>query len=161
MTQMHANPTHAPSRVITAAEAEGIAQAALDALDELEPLIAEETGELRDGRVRQALSLQPAKAEAAARYQRALQDLKANAIALGRYMPPSLALLRKRHETFAELMQLNMAVLGTTRTVSESLIRELAAEVGQGRQPQGYGARGQQTGAYRPQATPLAVSKKL
>jgi hypothetical protein len=45
--------------------------------------------------------------------------------------------------------------------VSESLIRELAAEVGQGRQPQGYGAFGQQTGSYRPQATPLAVSRSL
>jgi hypothetical protein len=151
----------AQPRVITAIEAESLAQAALDALDALEPLIAEETGGLRDGRIRDALTLQPAKAEAASRYQRALQDMKANAIALGRYMPPSLALLRRRHEAFADLMQLNMAVLGTTRTVSESLIRELAAEVGQGRQPQGYGALGQQTAAYRAQATPLAVSKSL
>jgi hypothetical protein len=155
---------HSPAdrlRVITGPEAEGLAQAALDALDALEPLIAEETAQLREGHVRHALTLQTAKAEAAARYQRALQDVKANIIALGRFMPPSLALLRRRHEAFAELMQLNMAVLGTTRTVSESLIRELAAEVGQGRQPQGYGAFGQQTAAYRPQATPLAVSKTM
>jgi hypothetical protein len=148
-------------RVITATESEGIARAALDALDALEPIIAEETAQLREGRVRAAMTLQGEKAEAAARYQRALQDVKANMIALGRFMPPSLALLKRRHESFAELMQFNMAVLGTTRTVSESLIRELAAEVGQGRQPQGYGAYGQQTAAYRPQATPLAVSKTL
>lgn len=148
-------------RIITAAEAESVAVAALDALDALEPLIAEETAELREGRVRKAMALQPAKQEAAARYQRALQDVKANAVSLGRYAPPSLALLRRRHEGFAELMQLNMAVLGTTRTVSESLIRELAAEVGQARQPQGYGAYGQQAPAYRPQATPLAVSRSL
>jgi hypothetical protein len=149
------------ARVITAAEAEAVAQGALDALDALEPIIAEETAELKEGRVRKAMALQTAKQDAAARYQRALQDIKANAVSLGRFAPPALALLKRRHESFAELMQLNMAVLGTTRTVSESLIRELAAEVGQARQPQGYSAFGQQTSAYRPQATPLAVSRSL
>jgi hypothetical protein len=148
-------------RVITAAEAEVLVLAALDALEGLEPLIAEETARLKEGRVRQALELAAAKAEGAARYQRTLEDLKANAIALGRFAPPSLALLRRRHEVFAELMALNMAVLGTTRTVSESLIRELAATVGHAHSPQGYGAFGQQMSAYRPQATPLAVSKSL
>jgi hypothetical protein len=148
-------------RVITAAEAEGIAVEALDALEVLAPVIAEETALLKDGRIRQALDLSERKGEAAARYQRALQEIKANAVALGRFAPPSLALLRRNHESFAEVMELNMAVLGTTRTVSESLMRELAAQVGHGQQPQGYGAYGQQTGAYRPQATPLAVSKAL
>jgi hypothetical protein len=146
-------------RVITAGESEALVLAALDALEALEPLIGEETALLQDGRVRQALELSIDKAAAAQRYQRALQDIKANAIALGRYAPPSLPLLRRRHEVFAGTMQLNMAVLGTTRTVSESLIRELAATVGHGHQPQGYGAYGQQMGAYRPQAAPLAVSK--
>jgi hypothetical protein len=146
-------------RVITAVEAEALVLAALDALEALEPLIGEETALLRDGRVRNALDLSDVKAEAAGRYQRCLEDLKANAIALGRFAPPSLPLLRRRHETFAELMELNMAVLGTTRTVSESLMRELAATVGHGHQPQGYGAYGQAMGTYRPQATPLAVSK--
>jgi hypothetical protein len=147
-------------RVFTATEAEMLLRAALDALEALDPLIAEETALLRDGRVKRALNLAPAKAEAAQRYQRCLEDIKANAIALGRYAPPSLALLRRRHEAFAALMQLNMAVLGTTRTVSESLIRELAATVGHGHAPQGYGAYGQQIGAYRPQAAPLAVSRE-
>jgi hypothetical protein len=148
-------------RVITAPEAELVVNAALDALDALEPIIAQETACLKDGRIRPALDLAQPKTEAAQRYQRALEDVKANAIALGRFAPPSLQLLRVRHEAFAELMELNMAVLGTTRTVSESLIRELAANVGNAHSPQGYGALGQQMGAYRPQATPLAVSRRL
>jgi hypothetical protein len=148
-------------RVITAPEAEAVARAALDALDVLDPLVAQETMLLKEGRIRPAMDLAPAKAEAAHRYQRALEDVKANAIALGRFAPPSLKLLRTRHEAFAERMSLNMAVLGTTRTVSESLIRELAANVGSAHSPQGYGAFGQQMGAYRAQATPLAVSRKL
>jgi hypothetical protein len=149
------------ARIITAREADGVVQAALDALDALDPLIAEETSLLKDGQVRAALSLAPAKEEAARTYQRALEDVKANAVALGRFAPPSLALLRLRHEAFAELMTLNMAVIGTTRTVSESLIRELAANVGHAHAPQGYSATGRQMGAYRPQATPLAVSRSL
>jgi hypothetical protein len=158
---MTSNAPDTMPRVITSAEAEGIAAEALDALESLAPVIAEETALLKDGRIRQALDLSDRKSEAAARYQRALQEIKANAVSLGRFAPPSLALLRRNHEAFAEVMELNMAVLGTTRTVSESLMRELAAQVGHGQQPQGYGAYGQQTGAYRPQATPLAVSKAL
>jgi hypothetical protein len=158
---MNGQQPGARSRVITAQEADGIVQAALAALEALDPLIARETELLRDGRIKPALDLAAAKSEAASRYQKALEDVKANAIALGRFAPPSLSLLKRRHEAFADLMSLNMAVIGTTRTVSESLIRELAADVGQARSPQGYGAFGQQVAAYRPQATPLAVSKSL
>jgi hypothetical protein len=148
-------------RVISPPEAELVVQSALDALEALDPVVAEETALLKQGRVRLALDLSHVKSEAAARYQRALEDVKANAVALGRFAPPSLALLRRRHEAFAELMALNMAVLGTTRTVSESLMRELAAQVGQAHTPQGYGAYGQQMGGYRREATPLAVSRSL
>ncbi|MCA3563898.1 MAG: hypothetical protein IOC90_13880 [Methylocystis sp.] len=148
-------------RVASAQDAEAVVNAAIDALDVIEPVIAEETALLRDGKMKAALDVAERKHPAAQAYQRALEDLKANAIALGRYNPPSLALLRKRHESFSELMSLNMAVLGTAKTVSESIIRELANEVGQARSPQGYGAYGQPGGGYRIPAAPLAVSKTL
>lgn len=148
-------------RVASPAEAEALVGAALDSLEALEPVIVEETALLRDGRMKAALELTDRKAPAAQRYQRALEDLKANAIALGRFAPPSLALLRRRHENFAALMDLNMAVLGTAKTVSESLIREIAAEVGQARAPQGYGAYGQPAQGYRTPAAPMAVSKTM
>jgi hypothetical protein len=148
-------------RVTTPEEAEALVNAALDALDMLEPLIAEETALMRDGKLQSALDLSAGKAQVAQRYQRALEDLKANAIALGRFAPPALALLRKRHESFSDLMSLNMAVLGTAKTVSESIIRELAADVGQARSPQGYGAYGQPTAGYKTPVAPLAVSKAL
>ncbi|MGL4240509.1 MAG: hypothetical protein ACRCTI_05285 [Beijerinckiaceae bacterium] len=152
-------PTRA--RVITEIEADAVVQAALDALEGLDPIILEETALLKAGKIRPAMELAPAKSDAAQRYQRALEDVKANAIALGRFAPPSLKLLRLRHEAFAEVMALNMAVIGTTRTVSESLVRELAANVGNAQSPQGYGAFGQRMSAYRPEATPLAVSRQL
>jgi hypothetical protein len=148
-------------RVTTPVEAEAVVSAAIDALDLLEPVIAQETALLRDGRMKDALDLSDRKAPAAQQYQRALEDLKSNAIALGRFAPPSLPLLKKRHESFSELMSLNMAVLGTAKTVSESIIREMATEMGQARSPQGYGAYGQPAGGYKTPVAPLIVSKKL
>jgi hypothetical protein len=148
-------------RVTMETEAEALVGAAIDALEVLEPIIAEETSLMREGRMKPALDLSEVKNPAAQRYQRALEDLKANAIAIGRFAPPSLALLRLRHQSFAELMALNMAVLGTAKTVSESIVRELANDVGQAKTPQGYGAYGQQVSGYRTPAAPLAVSKTM
>jgi hypothetical protein len=148
-------------RIMTAEDAEILVISALDALEALDPVIVEETVLMRDGHMKAALDLAERKSAASQRYQRVLEDLKANAIALGRFAPPSLALLRKRHEAFAELMSLNMAVLGTAKTVSESIVRELAVDVGLARSPQGYGAYGQQVAGYRTPAASLAVSKTL
>jgi hypothetical protein len=144
-------------RVASATEAEALVNAAILALDALEPVIAEETALLRDGKIKSALDLSDRKGPTAQVYQRALEDLKANAIALGRFAPPALAQLRQRHESFSELMSLNMAVLGTAKTVSESIIRELANDVGQARSPQGYSAHGRPAGGYRTPPAPLAV----
>ena len=159
---MTALQTQAPRpRATTPDEAEALVAAALSMLEELEPVIATETALLRDGELMAALDLADRKAPAAQRYQRALDDLKASAVAIGRFAPPSLAVLRERHEQFEELMNLNMAVLGTAKTVSESIIRELATDVAQARSPQGYGALGRPVDGYRTPAAPLAVSKKL
>lgn len=148
-------------RVASLPEAEALVNSAISALNALEPVIYDETVLMRDGMMKAALDLSDIKAQAAQRYQRSLEDLKANAVALGRYAPAELARLRQRHEAFSELMSLNMAVLGTAKTVSESIIRELATDVGQARVPQGYGSYGQPAGGYKTPVAPLAVSKTL
>jgi hypothetical protein len=148
-------------RAATAEDADALVHAALLALDGLEPLIAQETDLLREGRLHPALDVSEQKIPATQRYQRALEDIKANAIALGRFAPPSLEMLRERHENFATLLALNMAVLGTAKTVSESIVRELATDVGRARTPQGYGMNGQVPSGYKTPAAPLAVSKSL
>ena len=151
----------ARARVTTPEEAEAMVSHALGSLDALEQVITQETSLLRDGQMREALKLSEQKTPVAQHYQRTLQDLKANAIALGRFAPPNLPALRQRHEAFAALMQLNMAVLGTAKTVSESIMRELATDAGLARSPQGYGTYGQPAGGYRTPVMPLAVSKTL
>jgi len=159
-TQGAMSPDPRP-RAATPDEAEALVDAALESLEALEPVIIEETTLLQGGRMDEALNLVERKGPAAQRYQRALEDLKSNAVAIGRFAPPSLALLRQRHASFAELMSLNMAVLGTAKTVSESIIRELATDLAQAAAPQGYGALGRPTAGYRTPVAPLAVSKKL
>jgi len=155
---------HSPDmkpRVTNPAEADALVGAALAALDRLEPIIAEETGHLQDGRVREALALDTSKADAARRYTLALEMLKSNAIALGRFAPDSIALLKRRHQDFSELMSYNVTVLATVRSVSEGLIRELATEVGRNRSTAGYTPSGQAAVPLAGQGVPLAVSKVL
>ncbi len=95
-------------------------------------VIAAETALLRDGELLAALDLAERKAPAAAqRYQRALEDLKASAVAIGRFAPPSRRSCGSATSSSSIIMNLNMAVLGTAKTVSESIIRELATAVAQ------------------------------
>ncbi|MCU0817719.1 MAG: hypothetical protein MUF11_00235 [Beijerinckiaceae bacterium] len=140
-------------------EAETLVSSALTALDALEPLIAQETEFFRAGRVREALALAMAKNEAAQSYTRCLEVLKSNAIAIGRFQPASLTSLRERHEAFARLMSLNMAVVSTARTVSEGLMRDLADTLGQNASPKTY-LRGGIT-HRKAGTTPLALSKAV
>jgi hypothetical protein len=146
-------------RASTPAEAEAIVRDAIDALANLTPLIDDETRLLGAGDLRAALALGEEKAAASRRYTLALEAVKANAIALGRFRPPSLTRLRDVHEAFSRQIAVNMAVLETTRTVSESLIRELAESVGNAQRPQAYGRPGSRPGGYRTPAAALVVSK--
>jgi hypothetical protein len=146
-------------RATNATEAHAIIAEAIAALDELQPIIQDETDHLKDGRVSGAFHAAERKSKAALRYQRALEAIKANAVAMGRFQPTNLSRLQTQHETFAEILALNMAVLGTAKTVSESIIRELAQDVGRTHAPQGYGQHGQAPANYRAAATPLAISK--
>jgi hypothetical protein len=140
-------------------DAETLVASALAALDRLEPLIQQETELFRVGRVREALGLALEKNEAAQSYTLCLEFLKSNAIAIGRFQPASLEDLRQRHEAFARLMNLNMAVVATARTVSEGLLRELADTIGQNGSPKTYhrsGITDRKVGT-----APLALSKAI
>ena len=149
------------ARITTAADAEALVANTLDALDHLQPLVDRETQNLREGRIADALALGEAKAEAGRHYTALIDTLKTNAIAMGRFRPSGLELLKQRHRAFSDMLALNAAVLTTARTVSESIIRELSAEIGGSTTPQGYGARGHAVSAYTGYGRPLSVSKTL
>jgi hypothetical protein len=155
-------PEPAPSlsdlraRITRPEEADQLVRTALTALDALEPLIEQETSLMRIGKVRDALGMAMKKHDAAQRYTRCLELLKGNAIAIGRFKPDTLELLRRRHEVFTRTMSVNMAVVSTARTVSEGLIRDLADAMGTNRGVKTYAP----AGVTRKMGTiPLAVSK--
>jgi len=150
------NRTDPRPKITNAQEAETLVQSALAALDTLEPMIEEETRLFRNGKLRDALALALEKNEAAQHYTRCLEMMKTNAIALGRFQPEALELLRQRHEVFTRLMSLNMAVVATARTVSEGLMRELADTMGQNASPKTY-IRG--AIIRKPGTAPLSLSK--
>ena len=144
-------------RISRPEEAEALIGAALKALDDLEPLIEEETALFRRGKVRDALALSMDKNGAAQTYTRCLEALKSNAIAIGRFQPAELDALRARHEAFSTRMSLNLAVVATARTVSEGLLRELADVISNNASPKIYAPR---TGVTRKAGTaPLTLSK--
>ncbi len=159
----HKAAVRLPARISTAEQAHALVDTALNALDLLEPIIGEETALLREGQTREALKLSTEKAQAAAQYTQALEALKGNAIALGRFAPDGLALLRHRHESFAELLAYNMAVLTTARSVSEGIMREISTEVAARENPVGYSANGAMMRQARSRiaSAPIAVSKAI
>lgn len=110
------------------------------------------------GKAREALNLAVEKNQAAQVYTRCLEALKHNAIAIGRFQPANLEMLRTRHEAFSAKMALNMAVVATARTVSEGLLRDLADAVGKNGSPKTY-IRG---GVTRKAGTaPLSISRAI
>jgi hypothetical protein len=138
-------------------DAEALVSTAIAALDQLEPLIEEETRLFKSGKVREALKMAVDKNDAAQRYTLCLEALKNNAIAIGRFQPADLDQLRGRHEQFSTKMALSLAVVATARTVSEGLLRDLADTVGRNASPKTYIRGG---GVTRKAGTaPLAVSK--
>lgn len=143
-------------RVSNLEDAQTLVASALDALNRLEPLIDEETRLFKGGKVRDALRMAVEKNQEAQAYTRCLEALKTNAIAIGRFQPDDLDLLRDRHEVFSAKMALNMAVVATARTVSEGLLRELADAVGQNAGPKTYIRGGM---SRKPGTAPLSLSK--
>lgn len=119
---------------------------------------------MKDGRIGEALEREIRKTELAGAYMRGLETVKANAVALARFAPDDVQLLKDAHLAFGDLLQTNQAVLATARAVSETIVRDLAKDAGRTSQPQGYGSTGYGAVAPAPQprATgPIMVSKKL
>ena len=150
------NGTFERPRITREEDATDLVRSAIVALDRLEPLIEQETELFRIGKVRDALALAMDKNDAAQGYTRCLEFLKANAIAIGRFQPEGLGELKRRHEDFAELMRVNMAVVSTARTVSEGLLRDLADAIGRNSSPTVY-ANG--TIVRKSGTAPLSLSK--
>ena len=151
----------AQRRIESRAEAELVCVDIGGILDRLVAVVGEETRLIRAAKVVAATQLQEIKAELSKQYVIALEVLRANAAIVGRHAPVLVDQLRRRHEQFQTELQVNMAVLATARSVSETLVRGVAEEVSSRNMPKTYGAAGVITGTSRSASRPIAVSRSL
>ncbi len=151
-------------RVTTPAEARELVEAVIATLNSLAHVIGEETQLMREGQIGPALEREPRKTELSGKYMRSLEVVKANAVALARFVPGDVERLKASHQAFGELLDANQAVLATARAVSETIVRGLAKDAGRTAQPQGYARTGYGSVAAPTQklsAGPIMVSKTL
>jgi hypothetical protein len=161
--ERHAQQQAERPRVVSPEGARDLANATIELMSQLADVLDTETGLVRDGRIGEALAHEPQKTDLAGRYMRALEVIKANAVALARFAPEDVNRLKVAHAQFTGIIESNHAVLATARAVSESIVRDLARDSGRTTQPQGYRppGYGAPAAAARPSAGPIVVSRKL
>ena len=143
-----------PAPITGKADAEKLVRHLSAAMDALVATVEQETALVRAGKLKDAAALDTRKAELAQLYAADSAQVKANIPVLKQQVPDLLAALRKQHDTFNALLQINLTVLATAHAVSEGLIRGAAAEVARKSAPQTYGMSG------RPTAPPRGAAQK-
>lgn len=153
----------APLRVTDRAGADALVGAVMTAMQSLEAVLAAESAHVRVGRLREGLAASETKAALAGAYLRGLEAAKANAVALARFAPTGVEALKAAHRRFTAAVETNQTVLATARTVSEGLIKSLAADLGRARTPTVYGAPSRSPSPYGRGApsAPLVLSRNL
>uniref|UniRef100_A0A9E8CTV0 Flagellar protein FlgN n=1 Tax=Bosea sp. NBC_00436 TaxID=2969620 RepID=A0A9E8CTV0_9HYPH len=150
-------------RIADALSARALIEAVLEALGALSHLVGEETELVRAGRLPEAMTREPRKTELAGIYMRGVEQVKLNAVALARLVPDQVKRLKDAHLAFQGLIETNQIVLATARAVSESIVRDLAADANKPMRANGYGpAATVGAGVFaRPNSGPLVVSRRL
>ena len=124
-------------------------------------VIEQETEFVRAGKIREGMRLEPQKSELSRRYMLAVEHLKSMQKTLTQTDPELLATLRRHHETFRAMLQVNLTVLATAHAVSEGIVRGVNAEVQRRNIPNTYTASGQRATPGPRNMTPIAVSRTL
>lgn len=150
-------------RVADKAGADALVASVSEAMRALETLLAAESGAVGAGRLRQGLADPAQKSALAAAYVLRLEAVKANAVALARFAPDGLERLRTEHRGFTAAVERNQTVLGTARSVSESLIKSLADDLGRAATPMTYGTPSIAPSPYGRgvRSGPLVLSRSL
>jgi hypothetical protein len=151
----------ARSAASTPLEARKLAQDMVEVMSALLAIVERETELVRAGKVSEAMRLEEQKRALSRRYVLAVENLKAAQKHLAQAAPDLLATLRRHHETFRAMLQVNLTVLATAHAVSEGIVRGVNAEVQRRNIPNTYTAAGQRAAPSPRQIRPLAVSRSL
>jgi hypothetical protein len=147
--------------VASPADAEALVRHLIDVMDALLGTVEEETELVRAGKLIEASKLEPTKAELSRMYVADTTRIKASQGYLVQATPGMVEDLRKRHDEFRALLQMNLTVLATAHAVSESIMRGVSSELSRKATPQAYGATGKATTPPVSSQQPLTVSRVL
>ena len=155
-----AKPTATPA-ISTPAEARKLAENLMEVMSGLLGIIERETELVRAGDVREALRLEDQKGELSRRYMVTVENMKNSQKYLAQVSPELLTTLRRHHDTFRAMLQINLTVLATAHAVSEGIVRGVNTEIQRKNIPNTYTASGQRATPGPRNMTPLAVSRTL
>src|ERR1700742_622418 len=162
MNQRPARPPAPPTPTIsTPAEARQLAEELMESMSGLLGIIERETELVRAGQIREAMAFEPKKTEASRRYVAVVTRVKAAHQYLAKSAPDLQATLRRHHETFRAMLQINLTVLATAHAVSENIVRGVNAEIQRRNIPNTYGAGGRRVDPSARHRVPLAVNRSL
>ena len=148
--------------IATPAQAHKLAEDTLDVMCKLLAVVEKETELVRAGKVREAMAaLEQQKTELSRRYVAAIEGLRVAQDHLTQVAPDLLASLKRHHETFRAMLQINLTVLATAHAVSEGILRGVNTEVQRRNMPNTYTAAGRRAAPGPRHITPLAVSRSL
>jgi hypothetical protein len=157
-----AKPAAAPVQAIsTPVEARKLAEDLMDVMGALLGVIERETELVRAGKIREALRLEEQKGELSRRYMVTVENLKTSQKYLSQVSPELLGSLRRHHDTFRAMLQINLTVLATAHAVSEGIVRGVNTEIQRRNIPNTYTASGQRAAPGSRNITPLALSRSL
>jgi hypothetical protein len=154
----------APAPIVaasTAVEARRLAEDLLEVMSALLGVIERETELVRAGKLREAMTSETKKKDLSRRYANAIEHLKASQKYLSQVAPELLTTLRRHHDTFRAMLQINLTVLATAHAVSESIVRGVNAEVQRRNIPNTYTAAGRRATPGPRHMTPISVSRSL
>jgi hypothetical protein len=133
----------------------------MDVMSKLLAIVEKETELVRAGKIADAMRLEQQKSALTGRYITAVETLRVAQKQLSAIAPDLLASLKRHHETFRAMLQINLTVLATAHAVSEGIVRGVNAEVQRRNMPNAYTAGGQRAAPSPRQVRPIAVSRSL
>jgi len=151
----------APRPVASPAEGERLIKHLLEVMDALLGTVEEETALIRAGKLTAAAKLEATKTELSSMYVADTARIKASQIYLDRVTPAMAMELRRRHDLFRAVLQMNLTVLATAHAVSESIMRGVSSGLARKATPQAYGASGRATAPTAAGMQPLTLSRVL
>ena len=162
---MHQHPQAKPAPprppITTPAEARTLAEEMVDVMSKLLAVVERETELVRAGKVREAMRLEDQKTELTRRYVTAVETMRVAQKHLAQVAPELLATLKRHHDTFRAMLQINLTVLATAHAVSEGIVRGVNGEMQRKAVPSTYTAAGQRNTAGTTRAAPLTLSRTL